>query len=238
MDGDPRFPIAYELIALPLRLLMYGSFRELAGSMHKPSRGCLNDFCQDKREIGYKLRSADICPDCMKLLQDRNADPMLLQQAYRVMDDIRRQLLFRERYAVTRQPSGIHIVGLNRRILLSDLGDLEILLTPLEKTVYLFFLAHPEGVEFSYMPDHLKEIRRMYGQVSNTDVVALLENRVNALCTNKDDCLSQIISRIRRKFEQALGEEMAAPYLISGESGQKRSIGIDRKLVGYDESWK
>ena len=148
VDGDPRFPVAYELITLPLRLLMFGSFGKMAGKMHQPSRGCLNDFCQDKREIGYKLRSADICPDCLKLLQDTNADPMLLRQAYRIMDDIRSQLLFRERYAVTRQPSGIKIAGMTRRILLIDPGDLEIHLTPPEKTVYLFFLNHPEGMEY------------------------------------------------------------------------------------------
>jgi hypothetical protein len=220
VDGDPRFPIAYELIALPLRILMFGSFSDMADKMHRPSRGCLNDFCQDKREIGYKLRSADICPECLKLLHDKNVDPMLVQQAFRIMDDIRSQLLFRERYVITRKPSGINIAGLNRRILLSDLGDLEIHFTPLEKTVYLFFLNHPEGVEFSYMPDYARE------------------NRVNALCTNKDDCLSQVISRIRRKFEEALGAEMAAPYLIAGDSGQKRKIELDRNLVRVDESKK
>ena len=238
VDGDQRFPIAYELIALPLRLMMFKSLGEQADNMHRPSRGCLNDFCQDKREIGYKLRSADICPDCLKLLHENNADPLVIQQAFRIMDDIRSQLLFRERYAITRQPSGIRIAGYNRRMLLSDLGDLEIHFTPLEKTVYLFFLNHPKGVEFSYLPDHEQEIRKIYGQVSNTDIVALLENRVKALCTNKDDCLSQIISRIRSKFEKALGAEMAAPYLISGDSGQKRKIGLDRKLVAFDESWK
>jgi hypothetical protein len=101
----------------------------------------------------------------------------------------------------------------------------------MEKTVYLFFLRHPEGVEFSYMPDHQDEIRRIYEHVSNTDIIALLENRTRALCTNQDDCLSQIVSRIRSKFVTALGEDMARPYLILGNSGEKRRIGLDRTMV-------
>jgi hypothetical protein len=231
VEGDPRYPIAYELIVLPLRLSMFDTFQGLVEYMHRETRGCMNDFCRNKTDIGFKLRSADICPECLQILRERKTDPQVLQQAYRVMDDIRSQLLFRERYKFTLQPSRMRIAGRLQRIFLTNLGNLEIHLTPMEKTVYLFFLRHPEGVEFSYMPDHISEIRQIYGHVSNTDIIALLENRTQALCTNQDDCLSQIISRIRNKFVTALGEDMARPYLILGNSGEKRRIRLDRTLV-------
>jgi len=233
VDGDERYPIAYELMALPLWIGMFGSFDGLLDNMHHDTRGCMNDFCQNKRDIGFKLRSADICPECLETIRKRRIDPLLVRQVFRVFDDIRSQLLFRERYKFTRQPSAMAITGRRKRIHLTDLGNLEIRMTPLEKTVYLFFLNHPEGVEFSYMPDHYREIRGIYGQVSNSGVLALLENRAHALCANQDDCLSQVISRIRNKFLAALGEEMAQPYLISGEPGQKRSISLDRSLVTF-----
>jgi hypothetical protein len=40
-----------------------------------------------------------------------------------------------------------------------------------------------------------------------------------------------VISRIRRKFEDAVPEEMSKMYVIGGESGRKRRILIDRGLV-------
>ena len=58
------------------------------------------------------------------------------------------------------------------------------------------------------------------------------------MCANKNDCLSQVISRIRRKFEDAVPEEMAKQYVIGGESGRKRRIVIDRDLVEFLNSKK
>jgi hypothetical protein len=218
-------------MALALKISMFDSFDQHVKNYHQPPRGCMNDFCKDKREIGFKLRSADICPDCLKIIRDKGVNQLLVQQVFSVIDDIRKQLLFRERFTLTHEPSRMKILGRTKRIFLVDLGDLEILLTPLEKTVYLFFLNHQEGVEFSSMPDHFREIRQLYGNLSNTDIVANLENRASSLCRNDDDCLSQIISRIRRKFENTLGAELAKPFLISGESGHKRRIGVDKKYV-------
>jgi hypothetical protein len=233
IDGDPRYPIAYELIILPLRIKMFDTFQGFTNYMHRETRGCMNDFCRNKKDIGFKLRSADICPECLEIIQKRKIDPLLLQQSYKVMDDIRSQLLFRERFKFTLQPSKMRIAGRLRRLYLTDLGNLEIYLTPMEKTVYLFFLNHPEGVEFSYMPDHIQEIRKIYEHVSNTDIIALLENRTNAICTNQGDCLGQIVSRIRFKFVKELGETLAGPYLISGSASQKRKIKLDRSLVEF-----
>jgi hypothetical protein len=62
-------------------------------------------------------------------------------------------------------------------------------------------------------------------------MVAKIQNRVTDLCSNRNDCMSQVISRIRRRFEEALQEEMAEYYVIGGEAGRKRRIKIDRTLV-------
>jgi hypothetical protein len=44
-----------------------------------------------------------------------------------------------------------------------------------------------------------------------------------------------VISRIRRKFEDTVPEEMAGEYVIGGEAGRKRKIFIDRYLVKVEQ---
>jgi len=231
VDGDARYPITYQLFYLVLMSRVYPDYRDAIATTHRQPIGCIHDFCGNKKEIGLKLRTADICPDCLNKMEERKVDPLLIRQVFQAMEDIRGQLLFREKFKANGQASTLRIEGRNKRIILADLGNLEIHLTPIEKTVYLFFLNHPEGVLFPYMTDHLPELRKIYGMVSNTDMIAHLENRAMALSRNQDECLSQAISRIRRKFEEALGEDLAKPFVISGQAGQKRRILIDRNLV-------
>jgi hypothetical protein len=234
IDGDPKYPIAYELISIPLRMQMFGTYDELIKHAHKQTRGCMNDFCQDKREISFKLRSADICPECLKRLKNQPVDPLLIQQVFRVMEDIRNQLLCREQLRLTRKPSRIRIDNKTNNIVLLDLGNREIHLTPTEKTVYLFFLNHPEGVEFSCLPDYQAEICQLYGKLSKSCLLKNIEDRSRALCNNEDNCLSQVISKIRQKFVKVMGQEMAVPFMISGNSGQKRKIQMERDWIEYD----
>jgi hypothetical protein len=43
--------------------------------------------------------------------------------------------------------------------------------------------------------------------------------------------ISTNLSRIRRKFRDALGDEVAELYAISGNRGEKFSIKLDREFV-------
>ena len=54
-----------------------------------------------------------------------------------------------------------------------------------------------------------------------------IDDMVNAL----SDSASQKISRIKRVFEEAIGQDLAKHYYIQGESGQKKKIDLNRSLV-------
>ncbi|MDD4644553.1 MAG: hypothetical protein PHY99_01030 [Bacteroidales bacterium] len=81
------------------------------------------------------------------------------------------------------------------------------------------------------MQNHYSEQLKIYGSISNTAISASIGNRARALSLNESDFLSLVISRIRRKIEEILGEDLAKPYIISGESRQKRRILLDRSLI-------
>lgn len=52
---DFRYPVVYQLAAIPLRLSMFDSFKESGKDYHQEPRGCMNDFCEDKKDIQLKL---------------------------------------------------------------------------------------------------------------------------------------------------------------------------------------
>jgi hypothetical protein len=73
-------------------LLVLGGIT-LEDMWHKESRGCLFDFCKNKWELNIKLRTADICGDCMEALKSIGISDGLLQQAISIMESSRRLTL-------------------------------------------------------------------------------------------------------------------------------------------------
>jgi len=65
--------VAYELILHGLRGL--GSCWTPERWMHAETRGCLFDFCRDRRDMEIKLQAADLCPSCRTELE-RGGVPM------------------------------------------------------------------------------------------------------------------------------------------------------------------
>lgn len=60
------------------------------GIVHEDARGCLFDFCGDKRELDLKLRTADICADCMQIFQSISIPDSLIQQTTAIMEATRK----------------------------------------------------------------------------------------------------------------------------------------------------
>ncbi|MFM7813835.1 MAG: hypothetical protein ACKO66_04895, partial [Flavobacteriales bacterium] len=166
-SAAPQFPIAYECAVWILRRFMFRSLQDAAMHFHKEPIGCMMDFCEDKKDISIKLRTADVCPDCLKLMRDRDVDRTLINQTMRIMDGIRAFNTFRQRFDLNQSPSRIEIKGHLKRIVLTDMGGLQLDLNPKERAVYLLFLNHPEGIRLAEIDSHAHELRANYMQFSN-----------------------------------------------------------------------
>ena len=84
--------------AIAAHYTLKGIFNALLGDaqipwqevVHEDARGCLFDFCRDKRELGIKLKTADICGDCMKVFQSTGMPDSLIQQTTAIMEATRK----------------------------------------------------------------------------------------------------------------------------------------------------
>ncbi len=236
IDGESKYPVAYHIASGVLRYSMVNNLNEMSKIMHQKPRGCMNDFCLEKTDVTLKLRTGDICPDCLKLMTERKVNPAIMSQIFQLMESIRTQILYRERFEVTKEVSRLQIVGPKKRIYFVDFANAELRLTPLEKTVYFFFLNHLEGVAFTSVQDHYQEIRDIYERLAPTKTKEEIEQSARALCDPLGASLSEKISKIRSKVIQLVGHKMAEYYIISGENSGPRKIGLDRSQVAGESN--
>ena len=153
-DTDIRYPIAYEVASWIVRGLMYQNQKEVVTGFHKQTVGCFNDFCKKKNEITIKMRTADVCEECMKQLKNRDVPPHYLNQLFSVMDGIRSNLMFRKRSRIINKDSRKKIDLEAKKVFLIDFGNLDVRLNPKELALYLLFLKYPDGIALNALVDY------------------------------------------------------------------------------------
>jgi hypothetical protein len=235
-SGDPRYPICYHIASTLLKHAMFDNPQEMGNYMHYESKGCMMDFCQNKSEVMLKLRTADVCPDCQDLIRKKSIPHMQLRYTFDVMEDIRRQLLFKDRYDLLRQATPMLIKGRAQKIVLPEMGMLQINLTPTERAIYLLFLNHPNGIRLAEMGDYKAELRGLLNKVSPSDSRETIEGQLERLCEYNSNSLSERMSRIKRKFDDKLGSAMAEHYYIKGPNGGIKKIDLDRNLLKSEDN--
>ena len=119
------------------------------------------------------------------------------------------------------------------KIILPDYGNEEIKMGPLPKTVFLFFLRHPEGVMFSHLQDYRDELLWIYGHLCTNDDPQKMEDSINRLIDPFDNSISEKCANVKKAFIVKMADNIALNYYISGEQGEKKSIPLDRNLVEW-----
>ena len=136
------------------------------------------------------------------------------------------------------QPYELHILNNGRFMAIPRFKDekegnepTEIRLSPLEKAVYILFLHHPEGIMFSYLPDHREELMRYYRQLMNYRTNRQMIKSVEDVTDPTLNSINEKCARIRRVFIDAIGGENADNYCVTGTRNTPKGIRLDRSLV-------
>lgn len=232
-NADARFPIAYEIVVWLMRSLMYNNQQEIMDHVHRSPRGCMMDFCEDKKEIVLKMRTADICPSCTAHISKRDLKKTYLKQIFATMDGIRENLLFRQRSILLMEPSKLEIRGYRKDIFLTDLGDLQVNLNPKEKSIFLLYLNHPEGIKRSHLVDHVSELRSYYAMISSATSNEQIDENIQRLVDITENNMAEVFSRIRNKFRTAI-PDLWTNYAIQS-IGETHKIVLNRELVTFKD---
>jgi len=228
IDCNDTFPIAYEVIALILQRFIFNDWADRALKVHEKPIGCVSDLCINKREVMLKLRTGDVCKDCMTALE-KKIGLAEINQCLNLMNVLRERMMFVRNRKSYLQPSRLMISGKTLR--LPDFNNVEIKLRPLEITLYLLFLKYPQGLYMSSLCDHKQELFEAYALISGIDDVQEMKQRIEDLANILSESATQKISRIKRAFEEVIGSELAQHYIIKGPHGKEKKIDLDRNLL-------
>ena len=128
--------------------------------------------------------------------------------------------------------SRIRITKRNK-ILLVDY-DIEVKMGPLPKTVFLFFLRHPEGMRFVDLQDYKQEIYDIYSRLAVSDDLDKIKRSVDLLTNPFDNSINEKCTMIKYAFQKVVKDDIASNYYVSGKQGHTMKIPLDRTLVEWE----
>jgi len=225
-----QFPIAYEVIALLIHRFSFDPAKPVFEQAHKRAIGCVNDLCMEKKDIILKMRTADVCGECMSKLKEKMPMTDILH-ALNIMDSLRVKMMYAQNFKQYVPLSKVQIVPGTHRIFLPGFGNIEIKLRPLEKTLYFLFIRYIEGLYLTDLVDHKQELYDIYKEISHTGTSDEMRERINDLVNVLSNSASEKISRIKRVFEEAIGPDLAKHYYIQGGNGERKRVGSTDVVV-------
>ena len=189
---------------------------------------------EKKQEILFSTESR-----CREMLSEESFDEEM-QNALKEAEEMIKGLLLKG------CPTELILSWLNQNVKLSRLRitkqykvllvdyDKEIKMGPLPKTVFLFFLRHPEGVMFSHLQDHKQELKEIYGRVCTNDDLEKMEQSISRLTDPFDNSICEKCAAVKKAFVMNVSDTVAKNYYINGSQGEKKSISLDRNLVEWE----
>ena len=226
---NSKYPIAYQVIENIMQSLMKVDISNVPNKyVHEPMRGCMNDFCDNKTQIIIKLQTANICPECIEKIKTEKVSAQILKQAKSIFNGIRNEFVFQEEVQ-SAEPISI-IVDSKWKILLPE-QNLEIRLTPLFKTLYLFFLSRNNGVKLKELSDYKDDLLKIYKKIRPGVEIKKAERSIKELSNAEGATFNSTRTHINKIITELLKEPLADFYRITGEKGKPYSIKVPKKLI-------
>ena len=120
------------------------------------------------------------------------------------------------------QPGRVY-VSMQGKLVLPDEGEVQIKLTPMERTLYILFLRYPAGINADELWRYWDELCEIYGSLTVYDDKDLIEDAVEGICDEEKVTWYTNVSRIKKKISDRLGKRTAEQYIIKrGEDGLYR----------------
>ena len=90
----------------------------------------------------------------------------LVEGATQGFEALRKQMLFSQGFQRHSGPGMLEVTWLYE-FRFPALGNLQLNLTPISRTLYALFLQHPEGIKRADLTDHRAELLRIHSRISS-----------------------------------------------------------------------
>ena len=124
-------------------------------------------------------------------------------------------------------------IGRSGYLHLPDYG-MAVHLRPMEMTLFILFLNHPEGILLKELINYKEEIDKIYRRYTISQDDAAVSASIDNLFDFSTNALNEHRSRLKTAFEQQFDGVIAKNYYITGRKGQTMQITLPRDLVVWE----
>lgn len=111
------------------------------------------------------------------------------------------------------------------RIFLPRYNNMEIIMTPLVKAVYILFYRHSDkGIIFKNLPDYLEELYEIYSGISNRESPEAMCKSIEDVVNPTKNSINEKCTRIKEAFLDKMSDRVAFMYYISGAPGGTKMV--------------
>ena len=114
----------------------------------------------------------------------------------------------------------------------------EIDLNPVEKTIYIFFLQHLDGIRLKEISAYKQEIKHIYFHVATRDDLEKMNNTVNDIVDPSKNRLNEAMSKLNSKICKELAPVLADKYRIKGSRGGIYRIHLNESKIKLPDIFK
>lgn len=179
----------------------------------------------------YKKIYPLICEECWtKLISINKGQELAFIHFMNILERIHNNFIYKPKA----KNISIHPVRLNtKNFLIEILSDqkIKIQLSGTLKTLYVFFLLHPEGVQRSNLLKYKNEITRIYEQIMPNRDAEIKEGIINNLLKSSGGSFDTTVGRIGKYFESTLSTFISNYYKIQNTDGVYRINLPEEKII-------
>jgi len=140
---------------------------------------------------------------------------------------------FKQYYKPSLHISKLYITKGYNQLVLEDY-QLEVVLEPLMKTLFILFLKHPEGVTRSNIGDYETELSEIYTEITNKSDLSKVQKSIQSLIDISGKSFDEKISKIKKLLIDLLGDKLAHHYYISKSETEDYKIKLDQNKILFD----
>lgn len=226
---DARFGIAYQVIENLFQSLLNLDCDNASNSpyIHLESIGCINDFCQKKKEVILKLRTADICEDCVKRAKSLKIKNNIILQIIDSIEHIRNNI----RSVIELKMVEPEVLKIDKKCKIT-IGVKEINPPGLPKTLFVFFLNELNGIELQNLSNHEIRLIKIYNKIKPTGEEKSI---IKMAKPHKfDNTFFKYKSDLNKYLINKLGDKLADYYTINKDKELIYKIRISSKHLKLD----
>lgn len=200
---------------------------------------CIGPSEQEKKELEEKNKEAYIPPT--EDFADEHFDSVSLN----LMEDVHRKIAQLRTYGISelvirklfekKDNLSRLVITKKNKIILPDYNKLEIDMRPMDKSVYLLFLRHKEGILFKNLSDYKEELIEIYSHLGNRKNNDVILKSIDDITNPLKNSINEKCSRIREAFVKEFSDDLAINYYITGKKGEPKKIILPENLIIWEK---